>query len=384
MREKKIIIWGTSVKKIADEAQLLAIMTIVKQQIENPYLVIITAYPEEVEALLGEMKIKGKAVRLLHFFSVASSLFGAKWLLIIGGPFYEDTKQMLSHLYLRVLTMLYGVSVIAYGTTFFQTKTKTGRLFYRCLFNSFKMLAPRERDGMQIINALGIHKQTYQAVDIRFSLEPSSRDTVHQILKNEGLDSSKPYLTVTTRYLHDGMPEWVKKAHDYSPENLQSANDALSALFEKLAERFQIVLIPMHPSMQEDLETAKVLSTRIKEKTRFCVLKKRYDPQEVIGLIHFSSFLIAGRLGSTIFATLAKIPFLGIAYESRMFDFMERSGLQDYCFDWKALDSEEILGQIDRLLANREKLENILKQEKLENKEQVILDANQLLKVGDG
>ena len=34
MREKKIIIWGTSVKKIADEAQLLAIMTIVKQQIE--------------------------------------------------------------------------------------------------------------------------------------------------------------------------------------------------------------------------------------------------------------------------------------------------------------------------------------------------------------
>jgi polysaccharide pyruvyl transferase WcaK-like protein len=178
-------------------------------------------------------------------------------------------------------------------------------------------------------------------------LEPADKEHIRTILHAEGIDNEKPYIAITTRYLHDDMPTWVKTQLGYSTGSAQDSYDALASIFKKLTEKYQLVIIPMHPELQEDYNTADMLFSQC-DSNHF-VLKKRYTPFEVIGIFQGSEFSIQSRLGSTVFSVLAGSPFLAISYEPRMSNWMKAHGLSEYCVDWCDIKADELLGTIHTL-----------------------------------
>ena len=371
----RVGVWGTSVKKVADEAQLISIVQLASQQKTDIHFVIISAFTAHVKKVFRELGLSNTTFPLSHMGKVLRELLKLNVLIVIGGPFFEEPRQLASCFVLRILTKIFRVPMVTYGTTYFRLKTWWGKLCYPMLFRSLDALSARERDGIRILEDLHVKKETSLFVDPRFVLKPTTRDRVIAILQEEGLDPRIPLITITTRYMHAELPEWVKRAHDFTEETLERANKALSEVCLELANDYQLVLIPMHPRYEEDLKTGEPLKKKLEDQKRLCVLSTRYTATEIIGLIRFSQFLIAGRLGSTILATIAETPFLGIAYENRMVDYMGRAGMGAYCFDWRNLEAATILAAAGDIVARREWLSQKLATEVEANRKEAIQNS---------
>ena len=185
-------------------------------------------------------------------------------------------------------------------------------------------------------------------------LEPASAERVREIFRAESLDPDHPIVAVTTRYLHAKAPTWVKRGHDFSDARVDNANDVMARALDALSQHAQLIIIPMHPSLDEDLETADALRARLSDPSRLKVLSRRYSATETVGIIRDCALLLAGRQGSAVFATATATPMVAIAYEARMTDHMQRTGQADCVFDWKNLDYDALMAKITDNLKNSE------------------------------
>jgi polysaccharide pyruvyl transferase WcaK-like protein len=86
------------------------------------------------------------------------------------------------------------------------------------------------------------------------------------------------------------------------------------------------------------------------------MLSRRYSSPEVMGIIGRCDLLLAGRLGSAVFATVTGTPLVAISYEDRTLDYMKRIGFEEHAFDWKTLHYEDMIRVIDNVLASRHDL----------------------------
>jgi hypothetical protein len=66
------------------------------------------------------------------------------------------------------------------------------------------------------------------------------------------------------------MPAWVKHAHNYSSEAADRATRAIAGALDALdalASVAQLVLLPMHPSLGEELAASNAIQAHMREPT---------------------------------------------------------------------------------------------------------------------
>lgn len=196
---KKICIWGTSIKKVADEAQLLAVCKAIKTRIPNTEITIFARHGELIEKRYTEIK----TIPTIQISKVLSSVASCDLFVVVGGPFLESRSQMISCLTLFSIVKFFRKPVITYGTTVLEYKTNWGKFFYRNLFNLLAdTITVREEVGLKLLRELGVKKDLSLFPDPRFILEPVSPTEVCNILIQEGLDVEVPKIGITTRHLH--------------------------------------------------------------------------------------------------------------------------------------------------------------------------------------
>ncbi|MBI5093097.1 MAG: polysaccharide pyruvyl transferase family protein [Candidatus Hydrogenedentes bacterium] len=339
---KRICVWGTSFKKVADEAQLLAIHTILTEKFPGASIHYFARYGEFISGHRPEIR----ATRIAQVFRIVSLLSKADLLLIVGGPFYEAPFQALTCFSLFIAARLFRCTVAAYGITLFPFRTWWGKILYRGILNRLSVIEVRDAIGIDILRELGVTSRVTSGADPRYVLEPAPPERVREIFKKEMLDPDQPAIAITTRYLHAEAPKWVRRSHAYSSARVNNANDVMGRVLAALSDHAQLIIIPMHPSHDEDDETAAALRAHLRDPSRLKVLTQRYSATEVIGIIHHCGFLLAGRQGSAIFATATATPMVAVAYEARMIDHMQRAGQADCVFDWKTIEYEPLMAKI--------------------------------------
>jgi len=348
---RRICIWGTSIKKIADEAQLLAIARHLQHQFPDAKLTMISRYGQRITDTLAANGITCQTVRVTRVPQVVAAIARSDGLIIDGGPFYETAFQTLQCVFMVLMAKICRRTVFAHAVSVFPFKTWWGRWVYRRVFNGLDAISVRERVGLDILADLGVRTPVTLTTDPRFTLEPAAAVEVDRVLAGEGVAAGEPLFALTTRYLHPDVPAWVKRSHGYDDRHVLRSNQALARLADDLSEQGKLVLIPMHPELAEDQATADAIHRHMKHPERLRVLGRRYSPQVVIGIIARARLLVAGRLGSALFGTVTGTPVIGIAYESRMTDHLDRFGLGRYVFDWKDLDPDLLLERTRELLA---------------------------------
>jgi polysaccharide pyruvyl transferase WcaK-like protein len=351
---KKICIWGTSIKKVADEAQLLAVCKAIKTRIPNTEITIFARHGELIEKRYPEIK----TIPTIQISKVLSSVASCDLFVVVGGPFLESRSQMISCLTLFSIAKFFRKPVITYGTTVLEYKTSWGRFFYRNLFDLMDAITVREEVGLKLLRELGVKKDLLLYPDPRFVLEPVPIAEVQNILIQEGLDVEAPKIGITTRHLHEKVPDWVKRSHNYSEDNVKNANEVIGRTVDYLGRYAQCVLIPMHPSYDEDLKTAEAIKKHMENPSRLKILSRLYRSLELIGMIGSCNMVIASRLGSAIFATVTLTPLVSIAYESRMIDHMEGIGYGQYVRDWKELNYDDFVNIAEDVWQSRDTIKD--------------------------
>jgi polysaccharide pyruvyl transferase WcaK-like protein len=351
---KKICIWGTSIKKVADEAQLLAVCKAIKTRIPNTEITIFARHGELIEKRYPEIK----TIPTIQISKVLSSVASCDLFVVVGGPFLESRSQMISCLTLFSIAKFFRKPVITYGTTVLEYKTSWGRFFYRNLFDLMDAITVREEVGLKLLRELGVKKDLLLYPDPRFVLEPVPIAEVQNILIQEGLDVEAPKIGITTRHLHEKVPDWVKRSHNYSEDNVKNANEVIGRTVGYLGRYAQCVLIPMHPSYDEDLKTAEAIKKHMENPSRLKILSRLYRSLELIGMIGSCNMVIASRLGSAIFATVTLTPLVSIAYESRMIDHMEGIGYGQYVRDWKELNYDDFVNIAEDVWQSRDTIKD--------------------------
>jgi polysaccharide pyruvyl transferase WcaK-like protein len=219
----------------------------------------------------------------------------------------------------------------------------------------------RDHASFDSLVNIGISPKAIQVgTDLRYALETHESDEINNILTREGVDITKPIISISTRYFDNHIPNWVKNSHGFDDTAAKHANESFAKVINSLSSKGQLVLIPMHPYMEEDLETANAIQKEMDEPEKLIVLKNRYQVSEVLGIIKASELLITGRVGSVLFASITGTPVLGIAYDKRTTELMHDLDLQEYVFDWKHLDYDQLETASIKLLQERGKISTIL------------------------
>ncbi|MDJ0835211.1 MAG: polysaccharide pyruvyl transferase family protein [Acidobacteriota bacterium] len=345
-----ICIWGTSLEKVADEAQVLSVMSACRRQFPHADIVLFMRDGHLIQSQAPDVVVFPTA----RLFRVLRALIGARLFVIVGGPFYEDRKQAAVCGLLIGLARAVGTPVMAYGTTLFPLTTRWGRSLYRFLFNRMAAVAMREPVCLDLLTALKVQVKPVLFADPRFGLQPASPERTREILDAEGIDPDRPYIVVTTRLMNEQLPDWVKRGSDFEPQRPAMVNKALGKTLAFLARRYQLVMIPMHPSPAEDQATASALRPYFEEPEKLRVLSRRYTAPEVMGLIGEAEAVIAGRLGSAVFAVAMGTPVTAVAYESRIIDFFNRAECGECAMDWREIDEASLLARVKEMLDHAE------------------------------
>lgn len=349
---KRICLWGTSLAKVGDAALLYAASKAVWSRIPGAKITLFARHGEVIERRYPEIE----AIKTVRLDKVFGRLMGADLLVFVGGPFMENALQAISCFILFAMAKLLGVPAVTYGSTFIEYNTGWGKFFYRHLLEAMDAVTVREDVGLRILQNLGVRKEVGLFADPRFLVDRISKEELHRILADEGLQNGRPLIGISTRYMHDKLPEWIKRSHGYTEERSRNAYAAIGRAVESLAGEADCVLVPMHPAYKSDEATAQKIRESMSDPSRLKILKRSYGPMELFSIFDVCEMFLASRLVSAVFATATATPMVSIAYEPRMISHMKGIGCSPYVIDWKDTDPVRFAALAEEVWQNRESI----------------------------
>ncbi|MBT9167052.1 MAG: hypothetical protein DDT19_00376 [Syntrophomonadaceae bacterium] len=310
---RKIVISGYyGFNNAGDEAILESIVTTLRtlaaEQGETLQFTVLSAEPVATAARLDV-----NTVSRTNFLAVARALLASHALISGGGGLLQDsTGRGLSILYylgLVLLANLFGKKTIFYAQGIGSIRKKYNRLLIRLIVNRVSLISVRDQGSLDELFKLGVRRiPLILTVDPAFLLTPADPKGKAAAFA-ETLPAGKPVVGIAVR-------SWQEEA-----ETLRKIAAAADCIARELAA--VTVLVPMH--YPEDLAAAEKLASLMKSQT--VILKEPLAPRELLVVFNFFSLVLAMRLHALIFAALASVPLLGIAYDRKVSAFLERLGL---------------------------------------------------------
>lgn len=352
-----ICLWGTSLQKVADEAQFLALLRLVEQAAPGAE-VIILARPHPHSTITGEERVS--VIPTADLPAVTKAIAQSKLLIMVGGCFLESQRQTAVCATLMAIAKASRTPVIGVGVTAFPYRQPWARQIYSRMFNAMKAMTVREPSAQKALSDLSIRTNVVQFADPRYVLTPPPDDACKDLLEEHGLSPNRPLIGVTLRYLHDGMPNWVKDSHGYSKEAVDRANRALAYTLDALASVAQLVVLPMHPSREEDMAAAATIKASMRDPTALRSNLPQLRAPALMAVIKHCDLLLASRLAAGMFAVSTATPVFGIAYEKRLIDLMSGLGLTDLVLPWLAVDDERLQNMAERAWRERQRIREVI------------------------
>jgi len=331
-----ICLWGTSCKKVGDEAQMLSVCQVLKSTIPNLRLTIFVRHGE----IIQKQHPKVETMPTAHLLKVLRKMMKSDLFIIVGGPFMESLPQMLSCSILVMAAKIFRRPVISFGTTVLPYMTPWGKFFFRQIFNGIHEISVREDASYEILQKLNIKTPIFIYGDPRYVLQPSTRQEVRDILRHEGINLERPIIGITLRHMHAQLPDWVKRSHGYTEDHVETAYDVIGKTLNSLGDDAQVVVLPMHPQYEDDVQAAETIQSRMKNSGNLKILSRSLRAPELMGIIRECGLLIACRLASAIFSTATGTPIVAIAYEPRLVDHMTHIGFGACVMDWRTLNDD--------------------------------------------
>lgn len=301
--------------------------------------------------------------RITWFFENIKAIFWCDLFITGGGTILQDTTHFmfvpfwLSKVF---LALIFGKKTMMYGIGVGPMRTKFARFMSRLVINRVDLVTLRGASSYIELKDMKISRPEIHVLSdpaIALSVAPSRR--IADILREEGIDAEKSYVSFAIRQWFITHSKSLKKAPFWTPDNRAKYEKMIHA-FASAADyviskhKKQIVFIPMSITGSKDdrLAATDVVNNMHYRGENVHIIKGDYRPEETKGLIGASELLISMRLHSAIFAVPLCIPCVSIAYGKKMIDFMKEMGLEKYVIGVDDLTEKRLKALIDEIISN--------------------------------
>jgi len=293
--------------------------------------------------------------------------------IFLGGPggyitdIWWETGKRICLLFLiagilRKQSMLYAQGV---GPFF----TEKHKLFARLALNKANIITVRDKKSELTLKEIGITRPLVECTaDESLLLPPASNGRVMEIMKVEGVKLDKPLLGISAR-------RWFHRARKYTcPEGnpqlgkakLMEYKQALASVADHFVSEYnaQVIFVSMQ-TLEGTKEDDRVISNEIAQLMEFknnaIIVRGKYSPEEIKGIIGKMDLLIGTRYHSLISAASMGVPVVCVSYDPKNDEWMKAIHLEKYLCQINALNVNDLLSKAKEAWAERSNIRETLK-----------------------
>ncbi len=316
-----------------DDAILKMIIRDIREHHPKMGITILSNRPSDTKRIY-----KVNAINRWNFFEIRKALKESRLFISGGGSVIQDstsTKSLLYYLALITLAKHYQNKVMLYGNGIGPVRKKSNRKRTKAVLNRVDVITLREEDSQDTLNEMGIiNPKTLVTCDPVIGLQNVDTEPAENLLYRHNL-YGKSYIIVSLR-------EW-KTVPIFDSELLEGLKEI------KRKHQCELVFLPM----QYPNDVA--ISQKYAKLTDSVCITKRLSAEICIGLAKGAKMAIGMRLHLLIYAFVANIPSVGLAYDPKVESVMKYFG-QDTYLGLLEFTKLNFTAKADRLLSNREEI----------------------------
>ncbi|MCS6881277.1 MAG: polysaccharide pyruvyl transferase family protein [Oscillochloridaceae bacterium] len=280
---------------------------------------------------------------------LANAIAGADVAISCGGGFWQDSwgPGVLVHVAQVMAALAAGVPVVCLGQSVGPFRSALLRSLVGHVLRRADAVVIRESESLATIQAMRIApERLHFGADMAFALD-RDRPARHVSMPRSG----RLRVGVTAR-------NW---SFPHSLDRQAAQRHYEDALVEALAHLLavhdaEIVFLPqvIGPGNDDDRLVERRLAARLKRPDRVRVIADDLAPSELIEMLGGMDMLLATRFHSAIFAMLARVPVVAIAYEHKTTGIMRRMDLGQWIVPIETVSGARLIELIEAQLAQRE------------------------------
>lgn len=266
-------------------------------------------------------------------------------LLLGGGGILYDSE---ARTYLREVTIAQrlGIPTHTFAIGVGPLKDETERDAVRDGLDRMAGITVRELSAKRLIEEIGVRVPVEVTADPALLL--TGEDFTEAMLTEAGIPQGRPLVGLSVREQGGAAPELSDAAY----------HQLLAEAADFIIERFgaDVVFVPME---RADVREAHRVMGRMAVPERAHLLKYRYTPRQIIGLMRHLRMAVGMRLHFLIFAAITGTPLIALPYASKVFDFLASLGMEPRA-TVAHTTAGTFLADLDRLWDNHEAQRDLL------------------------
>ncbi|MBQ7454090.1 MAG: polysaccharide pyruvyl transferase CsaB [Selenomonadaceae bacterium] len=294
-------------KNGGDEAMLAAMLEVLREEIPDLHVTVISIDPEYTKRRHGVDALKRPDI-----WTIIKKIRAADLLISGGGSLLQNVTSGRSlYYYLAIIffALIFGRKVMLYAQGIGPIRGVLAHKLMNLIVNRVDLITVRDRGSLEELSRLEITRpKIFCTADPVLAIKPAPLDIGKKILAHHSVDHRGKFIGVAIRHWID----WENFRRELAAA-LDRLNDATGA---------KIIFLPM--KFPEDIRAAQ--STAALMKCPAVVLDEEFSTQEILSLVGCMDVLIGVRLHALIFAGVMSIPMLGISYDPKIERFLDSIG----------------------------------------------------------
>ncbi len=329
---KKVVISGYyGFDNIGDDAMVETFSKYFKEK--DTSLIVMSKNPEKTSKQFGV-----HAIDRFNILQIISTIKKSDVLISGGGTLLQDVTKLISIWYYLAIIFI-GILLKKPVYVLFQGIGPINNRFNiwltKKILSKVNCIALRDKKAYDEMKKLGIDTtKAFITTDLVFALDVLSKQESKSLIKKyiPDYNESKQYIGVSLR-------PWKNV---YNEEIFSKVLDRI-----KKELNVEIVFFPFHK--KQDYLFLKDIQGIMWENSY--MIYDDLKPSEIAGMMSLMSANIGVRLHSLVFATITKVPVIGITYDPKIDGFLQELGLKPIC-EYSKIEEDKIINQVQEILEN--------------------------------
>ncbi|WP_437745696.1 polysaccharide pyruvyl transferase family protein [Sorangium sp. So ce302] len=248
-----------------------------------------------------------------------------------GGILYDRDAPV----YLReaLIAEERGVPVVIYAVSAGPLSDPSAKQAVRAALNAADIVTVRDKQGRRLLEEVGVNREIRLTADPALLLREEALPI--EAIRAEGVEFERHLVGFSVREPGPAAP-------DIDPDEYYGL---LANAADFVVERLDadVVFVSME---RTDVQHSHAVVAHMKNAERAEVLRRRYTPQQILGLVGHLEFVVGMRLHFLIFSALRETPFVALPYASKIAGFIEDLEMETPPLG--SISSGQLIARLDR------------------------------------
>jgi len=278
-----------------------------------------------------------------------------------GGLFQDETTIFNVFRWYKILRIAQNSSakIMLYANSVGPLKYKISRRLVKKALNKVDLITLRDESSYDLLKKIGIKTPCKVTADPVFSFDNT------KVSSELPIKLPKEYVAFSVRHWFDTIPfvpvsvcRRINYKNKYYKRYIEELKEIVLYINNEL--NLPVVFLPFIPDRDNSVVYNVIADERIKEKNIIIAEDCFLSPSDMISIIKQSKFLFGMRLHSIIYSTISEVPFIALAYSSKVNGILSIINQDKYAIDIRDLSLHIFTEKLNALLNDYEEIENEL------------------------